>query len=185
LPIAGNILPPVQAARIWHGYGGGLAPSKCGVAHALRVGTRFALRIPGENFVARGGTRMFDKLFGVHEQALLLRGERVGVLAANLANVDTPNYKARDLDFDAVLSGIGEKSLALTGTQRGHLSSTATNESGGELKYRWPYQTALDGNTVEMPVEQAAFAENSVRYQASLMFINREIAGLQLAITGQ
>jgi flagellar basal-body rod protein FlgB len=128
---------------------------------------------------------MFDKLFGVHEQALLLRGERVGVLAANLANVDTPNYKARDLDFDAVLSGVGEQSLSLAGTKQGHIVTTNTSSAGGELKYRWPFQTSLDGNTVEMPVEQAAFAENSVRYQASLMFINREIASLQLAITGQ
>jgi flagellar basal-body rod protein FlgB len=128
---------------------------------------------------------MFDKLFGVHEQALLLRGERVGVLAANLANVDTPNYKARDLDFESVLSGVGEQTLSLASTKQGHIATSTTSEAGGALKYRWPYQTTLDGNTVEMPVEQAAFAENSVRYQASLMFINREIANLQLAITGQ
>ena len=129
---------------------------------------------------------MFDKVFGIHERALLLRGERVGVLAANIANADTPNFKARDLDFAAVLAGQqGGGSLPMAATRAGHLPALETSPAGGELKYRIPFQPSLDGNTVEAPVEQAQFAQNAVRYQASLMFINRRISSLELAISGQ
>jgi flagellar basal-body rod protein FlgB len=129
---------------------------------------------------------MFDNIFGIHEQALLLHGQRLGVLATNLANADTPNYKARDIDFSAVLSQTGgETPLALYATQAAHITLGDGQLPAGELKYRNPYQTSLDGNTVEMPVEQAAFSENNVRYQASLTFINLKISELQLAIAGQ
>ncbi len=129
---------------------------------------------------------MFDKVFGIHERALLLRGERVGVLAANLANADTPNYKARDLDFASVLAGEQPGgTLPLATTRAGHLPAVETSPGGGELKYRIPFQNSLDGNTVEAPVEQAQFAQNAVRYQASLAFINRKISGLELALSGQ
>ena len=128
---------------------------------------------------------MFNNIFGIHEQALLLRGERVGVLAANLANIDTPNYKARDFDFYAALAGVDDAPLPLRATQPGHLELAAPAGLGADLKYRNPYQASLDGNTVEGPVEQANFSENSVRYQASLAFINHTIASLQLAINGQ
>lgn len=128
---------------------------------------------------------MFNNIFGIHEQALLLRGQRVGVLAANLANVDTPNYKSRDFDFDAALSGADAAPLSLSATSSAHMTLADPGALGVDLKYRNPYQASLDGNTVEAPVEQAAFAENSVRYQASLAFINQTIAGLQLAIVGQ
>jgi flagellar basal-body rod protein FlgB len=129
---------------------------------------------------------MFDNIFGIHEQALLVHGQRLSVLATNLANANTPNYKARDIDFSAVLSGTDAQApLPVTVTQPGHLETATGALPAAELKYRNPYQASLDGNTVEMPVEQAAFSENNVRYQASLMFINRNIAGLQLAIAGQ
>jgi flagellar basal-body rod protein FlgB len=129
---------------------------------------------------------MFDKVFGIHERALLLRGERVGVLAANIANADTPNYKAKDLDFAAVLEGQqAGGSLPLAATRAGHLPTVETTPGGGDVKYRIPFQPSLDGNTVEAPVEQAQFAQNAVRYQASLMFINRRISSLELAISGQ
>ena len=129
---------------------------------------------------------MFENVFGIHEQALLLHGERLGVLAANLANADTPGYKARDIDFSAVLSQTqGETELPLQATQAAHITFDNSELPAGDLKYRNPYQASLDGNTVEMPVEQAAFAENNVRYQASLNFINLRISELQLAIAGQ
>ena len=125
-----------------------------------------------------------DSLFGIHEKALLLRGQRVGVLAANIANADTPNYKARDIDFAAALQQQLDGPVALTTTRPMHIAfgqdSTAL---GAELKYRNPYQPSLDGNTVEAPIEQQNFAENNVRYQASLMFVNRKIAGLELALS--
>lgn len=136
-----------------------------------------------------------DTLFGVHERALLLRGERTAVLAANLANADTPGYKARDINFASVLAS-EQASLPLAtpvGTQspsaggnRGHLPLGLETGalSGGELQYRVPYQPSADGNTVEAQVEQAAFAENTVRYQASLMFITRKVQGLEAALSG-
>jgi len=112
-------------------------------------------------------------------------GQRVSVLATNLANADTPNYKARDIDFSEVLARTGDAPLPLQITQAAHITFNDGEMPAGELKYRNPYQASLDGNTVEMPVEQAAFSENNVRYQASLMFINQKIAALQLAIAGQ
>lgn len=129
---------------------------------------------------------MFDNIFGIHERALLLHGQRIGVLATNLANADTPNFKARDIDFSAVLSQTdGGAALPMSSTQSLHIAAAGGELSAGELKYRNPYQASLDGNTVEMPVEQAAFSENNVRYQASLTFINARIAEMQFAIAGQ
>jgi flagellar basal-body rod protein FlgB len=128
---------------------------------------------------------MFENIFGIHEQALLLHGQRIGVLATNLANADTPNYKARDIDFSAVLAHTDEAPLAMRITQAAHITMSDGELPSGELKYRNPYQSSLDGNTVEMPVEQAAFSENNVRYQASLTFINQSISALQFAIAGQ
>jgi flagellar basal-body rod protein FlgB len=129
---------------------------------------------------------MFDNVFGIHEQALLLHGQRLSVLAANLANADTPNYKARDIDFAAVLGKTDDQApLAVTTTDSAHISMSDGELPEGDIKYRIPYQASLDGNTVEMPVEQAAFAENNVRYQASLNFINSDIADLKYAIAGQ
>jgi flagellar basal-body rod protein FlgB len=142
------------------------------------VGTALALAMGKGDF-------MFQNVFGIHEQALLLHGQRLGVLATNIANADTPNYKARDIDFSAVLSGAEDSSMPLAVTQVGHLSLSESGQPQADLKYRNPYQASLDGNTVEMAVEQAAFAENNVRYQASLGFINGRIAELTLALNGQ
>lgn len=128
---------------------------------------------------------MFENLFGIHEQALLLHGQRMGVIATNLANADTPNYKARDIDFRAVLSQTDASSLPMTTTETAHISLAQDGVAAADLQYRNPYQASLDGNTVEMPVEQAAFSENNVRYQASLTFINLKISELQFAIAGQ
>jgi flagellar basal-body rod protein FlgB len=128
---------------------------------------------------------MFDNVFGIHEQALLLHGQRLGVLATNLANADTPNYKARDIDFSEVLGHTGGEPLPMRVTQAAHITISPDEMPAADLKYRNPYQASLDGNTVEMPVEQAAFSENNVRYQASLTFINLQIAEMQLAIAGQ
>jgi flagellar basal-body rod protein FlgB len=130
---------------------------------------------------------MFDNIFGIHEQALLLHGQRISVLATNMANADTPNYKARDIDFASILGSSTQSAppLALELTAGAHITPLEGELPSGELKYRNPYQASLDGNTVEMPVEQAAFSENNVRYQASLQFINNQIAELQFAIAGQ
>lgn len=133
----------------------------------------------------------FDKALGIHEQALMLRARRNEVLAVNIANADTPNFKARDIDFRAALAtaagGQGsDGSLALERTRGGHIDPAGAGMSPleAQLKYRTPNQPTLDGNTVESHVEQVAFAENALRYQASLQFLGGKFNTLKSAITG-
>ncbi len=124
-----------------------------------------------------------EPIFGVHERALLLRASRMNVLARNLANADTPNYKARDMDFSMALGRAGQETARLTTTHERHLGGggSFTDET---LQYRVPYQPSEDGNTVEADMELARFAENTVAYQTSLLFLNGRIAALRTAITG-
>jgi flagellar basal-body rod protein FlgB len=127
---------------------------------------------------------------GIQPEALQLQSRRMDVLANNLANVDTPNYKARDIDFQAALA-------AATGASNGagapvRLETTDPRDIGGApggdyspaLKYRVPLAPSLDGNTVDAQLEQAAFADNTVRYQATLTFISSSLRNLMTAITG-
>ena len=132
---------------------------------------------------------LLDRHFGIHAPALQFRSERSRVLASNLANADTPNYKARDLSFSEVLARHGKgpsgtAGVGLTTTNTRHIRAGAAEGGSGPLLYRNPYQPSLDGNTVEADVEQATFARNAVQYQASLMFLTGKIRGLRLAITG-
>jgi flagellar basal-body rod protein FlgB len=105
------------------------------------------------------------------------------ILAKNLANADTPNYKARDVEFAAELDRAGGGAVRMTTTQPRHLRSGHAT-AGEAPKYRYPHQPAQDGNTVEADLELARFAENAVAYQASLLFLNGRIATLRAAITG-
>ncbi len=127
-----------------------------------------------------------DKAFGIHAVALQLRARRAEVLAANLANADTPNYKARDLDFKAALKAAAgrESAAALRTTHPRHIGGQG-NAGGVELRYRVPTQPSADGNTVDTQREQAAFAENALQYQASLTFLNGKIRSLKTAIKGE
>jgi len=125
----------------------------------------------------------FDKALGIHPQALAIREKRSEVLAANLANADTPGYKARDLDFKSILKQNLPEARALDRTQAGHFAPQQLLES--RLMYRNPNQVSLDGNTVEANVEQARYAENAVQYQASLQFLNNKFSGLMMALRGQ
>ena len=126
----------------------------------------------------------FEKALGIHPQALALREKRSEVLASNLANADTPNYKARDLDFQSVLKQSMPENTVLERTRPGHVAPPDML-LGAQLLYRNPNQASLDGNTVEANVEQAKYAENAVQYQASLSFLNGRIAGLMTAIRGE
>lgn len=136
-------------------------------------------------------TLSLDKAFGVSAAALKLRSERHQVLSQNLANADTPDYKARDFDFKAALraaAGDGKGGgLQLQRTDGRHIPAggSATGAGGAQLQYRVPFNPALDGNTVETQVEQAKFAENAVNYQASLNFLGDRITGLIGAIRGE
>jgi len=125
-----------------------------------------------------------DKVLGVHEQALYLRSRRTAILASNIANADTPNYKAKDIDFKSILSQSQQAaSLPLTHNNPRHISSAKISSTSG-LQYRNPYQASLDGNTVDPQLEKAAFSENAVRYQATLRFIGGTFKGLLTAIKG-
>jgi flagellar basal-body rod protein FlgB len=124
-----------------------------------------------------------DNLFGIHTQALGLWQRRAEVLAGNLANADTPNYLARDVDFRKALADAGaDGKLPMAATETGHIDASA--QANDRLAYRTPMQPTMDGNTVDTQVEQANFAANSVHYQASLSFITAQIRMLRTAITG-
>ena len=124
-----------------------------------------------------------DQALGIHSQALSIRERRSEILATNLANADTPNYKARDLDFKSILKQNMPEAEAMERTQAGHLAPQQLLMS--RVMYRNPNQVSLDGNTVEANVEQAKYAENAVQYQASLQFINNDFSGLMMALRGQ
>ena len=133
---------------------------------------------------------MIDKLteaFAFKQAALSLRTQRQEVLSANIANADTPGYKARDIDFSAELSRAmgprGQGGLALNTTAAGHLRSRGGINPGMiDLKYRMPDQPSLDGNTVDMDRERAQFADNSVRIEAQLSMTSSFIQGLKKAM---
>ena len=106
------------------------------------------------------------------------------VLSSNIANADTPNYKARDVDFRDALNSARQETISLKRTSELHKQAWGTTREGAPLMYRVPTQPTLDGNTVEMDVEQAAFAENALQYRASLAFLDGKIRTLRYAIKG-
>ena len=135
---------------------------------------------------------MIDRLvtaLNFDREALNLRHERQKVLASNIANADTPNYKARDFDFSRALSRALEDGagggLALRTTSSRHIVDGASASLSQDLLYRVPDQPSLDGNTVNMDVERSHFADNSVRYQAALTILNSRIQGLKSAMRSE
>ena len=127
----------------------------------------------------------FDSALGNHDKALLVRSRRAELLASNIANGDTPGYKARDIDFRAALANIQAQNnhgLKLTHSQ--HLPSSS-NIAGMDVMCRIPNQSSLDGNTVDSQMEKSAFAENALRYQASLTFLDMKFKGLIAALKGE
>ncbi len=135
----------------------------------------------------------FNQALGIHEQALYLRAHRAEVLANNLANVDTPNFKARDVDFSKLLDsanasqragGVVQSATQPLRTNARHMS-LSSDDGGGDLLYAVPSQPSIDGNTVEEHQEMARFAKNAMNYEASLSFLNARFKGLQSAIQGQ
>lgn len=125
-----------------------------------------------------------DKIFGIHPQALQLRARRAEVLAANMANADTPGYKARDIDFKRILQGQMGPPVRLTTTHSGHIQPEQGLAPPSQLQYRVPQQASLDGNTVELETEQSQFSTNAMQYQATLRFLDGRIKGLLTALKG-
>ncbi len=129
----------------------------------------------------------FERAFSIHDDAMIMRSRRSSVLASNIANADTPNYKARDVDFSAMFNQLDRRSgdvLSLAGTHSSHLQSGSAALDQG-LKYRNPLHASLDGNTVDSHVEQAKFSENALRYQTSFTFLNSRIQGIMAALRGE
>ena len=125
---------------------------------------------------------LLDSALGVHAQALAVRSQRVEVLARNIANADTPQYKAQDLDFKQVLKSAQTGDLQVTNSR--HLPDLAAGTEDA-LKYRVPFNVAFDGNTVELNVEQAQYGKAAADYQATLNFLENRISGIRKALRGE
>ena len=131
---------------------------------------------------------LFDRQIQFHQTALNLQAHRQQLIASNIANADTPNYKAKGVDFGAALQGAlkaANSAVPLSTTQSGHIQGGGAPTLEGLTGYRAELQSAVDGNTVNMDVERAAFAENALHYEASVTFINGMLRSMNTAITGQ
>lgn len=131
---------------------------------------------------------LIENALQFHQTALNVQARRQQMIASNIANADTPNYKARDMDFRGALQGALQQRfapLALATSSAGHLKSANSLPFEMYAGYRVPMQASVDGNTVDMDVERAAFTENSLHYEASITFINGLLRGMQTAISGQ
>lgn len=128
----------------------------------------------------------FNKALGTYESALKLRTKRAEVLSGNLANTDTPNYKARDFDFQKALTAqtSGTNGGRLMATKRGHMQPF-THLGGEGLLYRTPSQPSIDGNTVDDHIEHAEFMANSLEFQTAFTILNGRFKGLMSAIKGE
>lgn len=129
----------------------------------------------------------FDKALGIHEKALHFRSERAAVLANNLANIDTPNFKAKDLDFKQALNQQMKAghSNGLETTNDKHIGGNGLGMGEGDVLYRTPQQPSIDGNTVEDQIEHAEYMKNALAFQASFQFLNSKFQGLRSAIRGE
>ena len=133
-------------------------------------------------------TSKIDDALSFQSKALGLRAHRQQILAGNIANADTPNYKARDFDFSVALkdavAGRNGSDLQLATSSSGHLSGASGSSGPTRLMYRTPSQDSVDGNTVDMDLERSAFSENAIQYQAGLTFITHHLKMMMSAVQG-
>ena len=129
----------------------------------------------------------FDKALGIHVQTLQVRGRRTELLAENLANSDTPRYKAKDLDFREVMRQIqgGNSPHRMVASHAGHISPDLGPIPEHLEQYRSPLQPSMDGNTVDSHIEKAEFARNALQMQATLRFLNGKFSGMKKALKGE
>ena len=128
------------------------------------------------------GSINFNNALGVHSDAMLLRAKRTEILANNLANSDTPGFKSRDINFQAMLAQETQTGLAMSGTNSAHISGSASRNS--DLLFRNPSQPSIDGNTVDTQIEQTIFTRNAMDYNSSFEFLSSRFKGLKSAIRG-
>ncbi|MFT7413827.1 MAG: flagellar basal-body rod protein FlgB [Methylophagaceae bacterium] len=129
----------------------------------------------------------FDTALGIHADALRVRSQRTELLASNMVNADTPNYKARDIDFQSAMkmATSGQSMAGMETTHSNHIQVSSSQFASPAVQYRTPVQDSLDGNTVDEQIEQAQFMQNSVQYQATLNFLGGKFSGLLSAIRGE
>ncbi len=121
--------------------------------------------------------------YGIHERALGARAQRLELLAANIANAETPKFKAKDIDFKQVLREVQKDSINTT--QRHHVIVQQNDDHPDGIKYRIPLNAGADGNTVEMSVEQAQYGKAAADYRATLMFIENRTSSIKRALRGE
>jgi len=126
--------------------------------------------------------KLLENAFGIHEQALNVKSRRMEMIAGNIANADTPHFKARDLDFKKILAAENPAPMAATDTR--HFAAGELENPGGVV-YRVPYNAAVDGNTVEINVEQAKYGEAAGDYQATLRFLESRVGSIRKALKGE
>jgi flagellar basal-body rod protein FlgB len=120
--------------------------------------------------------------FGIHERALGVRSQRLEVLSRNIANADTPNYKAEELDFKAMLKETSREYISATHSK--HYAALEEQPDDGK-RFRVPFNNTFDGNTVEISVEQAQFGQAAAEYQTTLNFLENRIGGIRKALKGE
>jgi flagellar basal-body rod protein FlgB len=131
---------------------------------------------------------ILNKAFALNENALRVRGQRMEVLAANIANADTPNFKARDLDFGEIFkNNLKDDSANIQTTNSRHYPTDMPVETNANsaLKYRVPFNASLDNNTVELSVEQSNYGKAAAEYRASLAFFENSASQLKHALTSE
>lgn len=130
-----------------------------------------------------------DKLFGIQAQTMSLRAQRAELIAANLANTDTPNFKAKDIDFGSALNRATgaqlDQSITIKTNNAGHINNLTRGESIDAIRYRIPSSASLDGNTVDGDYERSAFSENAIRYQVSVQTLSNRINGIIKVFKGE
>ena len=131
--------------------------------------------------------QVLDNYFGVHEQALRVRATRAQLLAQNIANADTPHYRARDIDFSAALATAKQELNPgkLRMTDGAHIAAPDQERFSADIMFRTPRAASLDGNSVDSEFEKSEFLRNAVEYQASLKFLDGKIRSLMTAIKGE
>jgi flagellar basal-body rod protein FlgB len=126
---------------------------------------------------------LLNGVFGLHEPALAVRSRRLEMLARNIANADTPHFKARDLDVKALLARAETQPSAMTATHARHFPVGELAGADG-TRFRVPFNASMDGNTVELSVEQANYGKAAADYQATLSFLENRVSGIRKALRG-
>lgn len=128
----------------------------------------------------------FESALGIHAEALRVRSQRAELLATNLANADTPNFKARDIDFQTALQAATaqQSTNKMQVTHHKHIQMAQGAAGSEHVQYRTIQQDSLDGNSVDAQVEQAQFMQNAIQYQVSLEFLGSRFQGLTKALRG-